>query len=447
MAIRTDDLDRFMAGVEKRNPGEPEFHQAVREVAAAIIPFIQDKPAYQEMQILERMTEPDRAISFRVCWEDDEGNIRVNRGYRVQFNNSIGPYKGGIRFHPSVTLSVLKFLGFEQTFKNSLTGLPMGGGKGGADFNPKGKSNSEVMRFCQSFMTELYRHIGEVTDVPAGDIGVGGREIGFMFGTYKRLTNDFVGVLTGKGLEFGGSLIRTEATGYGTVYMMQSMLERIGDGMEGKSVAISGSGNVATYAAQKARQLGAKVLTMSDSSGFVHDPDGIDEEKLAYIIDLKQVRRGRIGEYAEKYGCEFREGRPWAVPCDIALPCATQNEVNEEDAKTLLANGCTGFSEGANMPSDIPAIEALQAAKILYAPSKAANAGGVAVSGLEMSQNSARISWKEEELQSLLRSIMKDIHDRCVEYGAEGEHVDYLKGANVAGFVKVADAMLAYGVV
>ena len=447
MAIRTDDLDRFMAGVEKRNPSEPEFHQAVREVAAAVIPYIQDKPAYQEMQILERMTEPDRTITFRVCWEDDDGNIRVNRGYRVQFNNSIGPYKGGIRFHPSVTLSVLKFLGFEQTFKNSLTGLPMGGGKGGADFNPKGKSNQEVMRFCQSFMTELYRHIGEVTDVPAGDIGVGGREIGFMFGAYKRLTNEFVGVLTGKGLEFGGSLIRTEATGYGTVYMMQSMLERIGDGMEGKTVAISGSGNVATYAAEKARQMGAKVLTMSDSSGFIHDPDGIDAEKLAYMIDLKQVRRGRIGEYAEKYGCAFREGRPWGVPCDIALPCATQNEVNEADAKTLLANGCTGVSEGANMPSEIPAIEAFQAARILYAPSKAANAGGVAVSGLEMSQNSARISWKEEELQTLLRSIMKDIHDRCVEYGAEGEHVDYLKGANVAGFVKVADAMLAYGVV
>ena len=447
MAIRTDDLDRFMAGVEKRNPGELEFHQAVREVAAAVIPYIQDKPAYQEMQILERMTEPDRSITFRVCWEDDEGNIRVNRGYRVQFNNSIGPYKGGIRFHPSVTLSVLKFLGFEQTFKNSLTGLPMGGGKGGADFNPKGKSDHEVMRFCQSFMTELYRHIGEVTDVPAGDIGVGGREIGFMFGAYKRLTNKFVGVLTGKDLEFGGSLIRTEATGYGTVYMMQSMLERIGDGMEGKTVSISGSGNVATYAAEKARQLGAKVLTLSDSSGFIHDPDGIDEEKLAYIIDLKQVRRGRIGEYAEKYGCAFREGRPWGVPCDIALPCATQNEVDEADAKTLLANGCTGVSEGANMPSEIPAIEAFQAARILYAPSKAANAGSVAVSGLEMSQNSARISWKEEELQTLLRSIMKEIHDRCVEYGAEGEHVDYLKGANVAGFVKVADAMLAYGVV
>ena len=447
LAIRTDDLDRFMAGVEKRNPGELEFHQAVREVAAAVIPYIQDKPAYQEMQILERMTEPDRSITFRVCWEDDEGNIRVNRGYRVQFNNSIGPYKGGIRFHPSVTLSVLKFLGFEQTFKNSLTGLPMGGGKGGADFNPKGKSDHEVMRFCQSFMTELYRHIGEVTDVPAGDIGVGGREIGFMFGAYKRLTNKFVGVLTGKVLEFGGSLIRTEATGYGTVYMMQSMLERIGDGMEGKTVSISGSGNVATYAAEKARQLGAKVLTLSDSSGFIHDPDGIDEEKLAYIIDLKQVRRGRIGEYAEKYGCAFREGRPWGVPCDIALPCATQNEVDEADAKTLLANGCTGVSEGANMPSEIPAIEAFQAARILYAPSKAANAGSVAVSGLEMSQNSARISWKEEELQTLLRSIMKEIHDRCVEYGAEGEHVDYLKGANVAGFVKVADAMLAYGVV
>ena len=447
MAIRTDNLDRFIEGVRKRNPGEPEFHQAVYEVAANIIPYIADKPIYQEMQILERMAEPDRTIIFRVCWEDDKGNIRVNRGYRIQFNNSIGPYKGGIRFHPSVTMSVLKFLGFEQTFKNSLTGLPMGGGKGGADFNPKGKSDNEVMRFCQSFMTELQRHIGENTDVPAGDIGVGAREIGYMFGQYKRLTNKFVGVLTGKGLEFGGSLIRTEATGYGTVYMMQNMLERVGDSVEGKSAVISGSGNVATYAAEKIRQLGGKVLTMSDSSGFIHDPDGIDEEKLAYIVDLKQVRRGRISEYAEKYGVAFSEGRPWGVSCDLAFPCATQNEVSGEEAATLIKNGCMGVAEGANMPTVQEGIDAYIKSKILFAPSKAANAGGVAVSGLEMSQNSARISWKEEELQDLLRGIMKDIHDQCVEYGSEGDYVNYLKGANIAGFRKVADAMLAYGVV
>ena len=447
MAIRTDNLDRFIEGVRKRNPGEPEFHQAVYEVAANIIPYIADKPIYQEMQILERMAEPDRTIIFRVCWEDDKGNIRVNRGYRIQFNNSIGPYKGGIRFHPSVTMSVLKFLGFEQTFKNSLTGLPMGGGKGGADFNPKGKSDNEVMRFCQSFMTELQRHIGENTDVPAGDIGVGAREIGYMFGQYKRLTNKFVGVLTGKGLEFGGSLIRTEATGYGTVYMMQNMLERVGDSVEGKSAVISGSGNVATYAAEKVRQLGGKVLTMSDSSGFIHDPTGIDEEKLAYIVDLKQVRRGRISEYAEKYGVEFHEGRPWGVSCDLAFPCATQNEVSGDEAAALIKNGCMGVAEGANMPTVQDGIDAYIESKILFAPSKAANAGGVAVSGLEMSQNSARISWKEEELQDLLRGIMKDIHDQCVEYGSEGDHVNYLKGANIAGFRKVADAMLAYGVV
>jgi len=447
MAIRTDNLDRFIEGVRKRNPGEPEFHQAVYEVAANIIPYIADKPIYQEMQILERMAEPDRTIIFRVCWEDDKGNIRVNRGYRIQFNNSIGPYKGGIRFHPSVTMSVLKFLGFEQTFKNSLTGLPMGGGKGGADFNPKGKSDNEVMRFCQSFMTELQRHIGENTDVPAGDIGVGAREIGYMFGQYKRLTNKFVGVLTGKGLEFGGSLIRTEATGYGTVYMMQNMLERVGDSVEGKSAVISGSGNVATYAAEKIRQLGGKVLTMSDSSGFIHDPAGIDEEKLAYIVDLKQVRRGRISEYAEKYGVAFSEGRPWGVSCDLAFPCATQNEVSGEEAVTLIKNGCMGVAEGANMPTVQGGIDAYIKSKILFAPSKAANAGGVAVSGLEMSQNSARISWKEEELQDLLRGIMKDIHDQCVEYGSEGDYVNYLKGANIAGFRKVADAMLAYGVV
>ncbi|MDD9905795.1 MAG: NADP-specific glutamate dehydrogenase [Rhodospirillaceae bacterium] len=448
MTVRSDSLDRFISGVQKRNPGETEFHQAVQEVAASIIPYIQDKPQYQEMQILERMAEPDRAVLFRVCWEDDNGNIRVNRGYRVQFNNSIGPYKGGIRFHPTVTLSVLKFLGFEQTFKNSLTGLPMGGGKGGADFNPKGKSDNEVMRFCQSFMTELHRHIGEDTDVPAGDIGVGAREIGYMFGQYKRLANEFVGVLTGKGLEYGGSLIRTEATGYGTIYMLDNMLQHAGNGLDGKKVAISGSGNVATYAAEKVRQLGGTVLTMSDSSGFIHDPNGIDEDKLAYMVDLKQVRRGRIKEYADEFGCEFHEGRPWNVPCDIAVPCATQNEINGDEAKALLANGCMAVSEGANMPTELDGIEAFQESGILYAPSKAANAGGVAVSGLEMSQNSARISWKEEELQDLLKGIMKDIHDNCAEYGAtSGGKVDYLAGANIAGFVKVADAMLAYGVV
>ncbi len=447
MSVRSDSLERFITGVKKRNPGEPEFHQAVEEVAASIIPYIQDKPIYQEMQILERMAEPDRAVTFRVCWEDDNGNIRVNRGYRVQFNNSIGPYKGGIRFHPTVTLSVLKFLGFEQTFKNSLTGLPMGGGKGGSDFNPKGKSNNEVMRFCQSFMTELNRHIGENTDVPAGDIGVGAREIGYMFGQYKRLTNEFVGVLTGKGLEFGGSLIRTEATGYGTIYMLDNMLQHAGNGMEGKNIVISGSGNVATYAAEKCHQLGAKVLTMSDSSGFIHDPAGIDEEKLAYMVDLKQVRRGRIKEYADKFGCEFHEGRPWNVPCDVAVPCATQNEISGDEAAALLKNGCMAVSEGANMPTELTGINAFQDAGILYAPSKAANAGGVAVSGLEMSQNSARISWKEDELQDLLKGIMKDIHDNCAEYGQKGDKVDYLAGANIAGFVKVADAMLAYGVV
>ena len=437
---------RFMSGLIKRNPGETEFHQAVTEVASTIFPYIADKPIYHKMQILERMAEPDRVIMFRVPWTDDEGNIRNQRGYRVQFNNSIGPYKGGLRFHPSVNLSVLKFLGFEQTFKNSLTGLPMGGGKGGSDFNPKGKSDNEVMRFCQSFMTELHRHIGEDTDVPAGDIGVGAREIGYLFGQYKRIENRFVGVLTGKGMEFGGSRIRTEATGYGTVYFMQNMLERVGDSMDGKTVAISGSGNVATYAVEKVNHLGGKVVTLSDSSGFVHDPEGIDPEKLAYLIDLKQVRRGRIQEYANEFSsASFHEGRPWGVPCDIALPCATQNEINEDEAKTLLKNGCMGVSEGANMPTELAGIHAFQAARILYAPSKAANAGGVAVSGLEMSQNSARISWKEEELEALLKDTMFNIHERCVQYGERDGHVDYLAGANIAGFVKVADAMLSFG--
>ncbi len=438
--------ERFMNGVKRRNPGEREFHQAVSEVASTIFPFIADKPVYHKMQILERMAEPDRVVMFRVPWTDDKGNIRNQRGYRVQFNNSIGPYKGGLRFHPTVNLSILKFLGFEQTFKNSLTGLPMGGGKGGSDFNPKGKTDNEVMRFCQSFMTELHRHIGEDTDVPAGDIGVGAREIGYLFGQYKRIANRFVGVLTGKGMEFGGSKIRTEATGYGTVYFMQNMLEHTGDSLAGKTVAVSGSGNVATYAVEKVNQLGGKVVTLSDSSGFIHDPDGIDADKLAWVMELKQVRRGRIGEYADEVSsATFHEGRPWGVACDIALPCATQNEINEKEAKALVKNGCMGVSEGANMPTELDGVEVFQQAGILYAPSKAANAGGVAVSGLEMSQNSARISWTEEELENLLRDTMKRIHDSCVTYGEENGRVDYLKGANVAGFIKVADAMLQFG--
>ena len=441
-------LENFMNGVVRRNPGEIEFHQAVEEVAASVIPYIIDKPVYTEYQILERMAEPDRVITFRVCWENDEHQIRTQRGYRIQNNNAIGPYKGGIRFHPNVTQSVLKFLAFEQTFKNSLTGLPMGGAKGGADFNPKGKSDHEVMRFCQSFITELYRHIGEDTDVPAGDIGVGAREIGYMFGQYKRITNRFVGVLTGKGLEFGGSLIRTEATGYGTVYTAQNMLAVKGDSIEGKTAVISGSGNVASYAAEKINQLGGKVLTMSDSSGFIHDPHGIDAERLAYMIELKQVRRGRIKEYADEYGCEFHEGRPWGVSCDMAFPCATQNEVSAEEAGTLIANGTMCVAEGANMPTAKEGIDKYIEAKILFAPSKMANAGGVAVSGLEMSQNSARISWSEDELQKLLKETMSTIHSSCHEYGDEGDgYVNYLKGSNIAGFIKVADAMLAYGVV
>ena len=439
-------LKRFINGVIKRNPGEVEFHQAVSEVAETIFPYIADKPIYHKMQIMERMAEPDRVVMFRVPWTDDEGNIRNQRGYRVQFNNSISPYKGGLRFHPSVNLSVLKFLGYEQTFKNSLTGLPMGGGKGGSDFNPKGKSDNEVMRFCQSFMVELHRHIGEDTDIPAGDIGVGAREIGYLFGQYKRIENRFVGVLTGKGMAFGGSKIRTEATGYGAVYFMQNMLEHIGDGMQGKTVCVSGSGNVATYAVEKVNHLGGKVVTLSDSSGFVHDPDGIDEEKLNYVLELKNVRRGRISEYAEHFkSASFHEGRPWGVTCDIALPCATQNEINGDEAATLIKNGCMGVSEGANMPTDLDGINAFQQAGILYAPSKAANAGGVAVSGLEMSQNSSRISWTEEELDKLLKNTMLTIHNSCVEYGKKGDRVDYLAGANIAGFIKVADAMLSFG--
>lgn len=444
-----DDLNQFMDGVNKRNPGQPEFQQAVFEVAASLVPFIAKNPKYKEARVLERLTEPDRVVSFRVCWEDDDGNIRVNRGWRVQNSNAIGPYKGGIRFHPSVTESVLKFLAFEQTFKNSLTGLPMGGGKGGSNFNPKGKSNNEVMRFCQSFMTELWRHVGPDMDVPAGDIGVGAREIGYMFGQYKRITNQFQGVLTGKGLEFGGSLIRTEATGYGATYMMQDMLTRAGNEVDGKHVAISGSGNVATHAAEKITQLGGKAVTLSDSAGFIYAKDGMTLDQINWIKELKNVRRGRISEAAEEFGFEFHEKqRPWKVPVQLAMPCATQNEVSLEDAKTLIANGCIALSEGANMPTEQAGMDAFLEAKLLFAPAKAANAGGVGVSGLEMSQNSARISWKEDELQQLLRDIMQKIHDQCVEYGKQDDgYVNYVEGANVAGFVKVADALIAYGVV
>jgi glutamate dehydrogenase (NADP+) len=443
-------LESFTSGVEKRNPGEPEFQQAVYEVAASIFPYIEDKPWYHEAQIMERMAEPDRIIIFRVCWEDDEGNVRVNRGWRVQNNNAIGPYKGGLRFHPSVTQSILKFLAYEQTFKNSLTGLPMGGGKGGSNFNPKGKSDNEVMRFCQSFMTELDHYIGADMDVPAGDIGVGAREIGYLFGQHKRLTKEFTGVLTGKGMEFGGSLIRVEATGYGAVYMLDSMLKSAGSTLEGKTVCISGSGNVATYATEKVNHLGGKVVTLSDSSGFIHDPDGIDAEKLAWVSELKTVRRGRISEYCDEYPtAQFYEGkRPWMVVCDVAMPCATQNEISVSEAAELIKNGCIAVSEGANMPSEQAAVDLFQQEKILFAPSKAANAGGVAVSGLEMSQNSARISWKEAELQKLLQDIMQQIHDQCEQYGRESDsYVNYLKGANIAGFIKVADAMMAHGIV
>jgi glutamate dehydrogenase (NADP+) len=437
----------FIKEVAAKNVGETEFLQAVEEVAEAIIPFMQENPKYNNKMLLERMVEPERAITFRVSWLDDDGNIQVNRGYRIQFNSAIGPYKGGLRFHPSVNLSILKFLGFEQVFKNSLTTLPMGGGKGGSDFNPKGKSENEVMKFCQSFMTELCRHIGPNTDVPAGDIGVGHREIGYMFGQYKRIKNEFAGVLTGKGMSWGGSLIRPEATGYGNVYFAQNMLAVKGDSFKGKTVAISGAGNVAQYACEKATELGAKVVTLSDSSGFIYDENGIDAEKLAFVMELKNVKRGRIKEYADQFGCEFHEGRPWSVNCDIALPCATQNELNEEEAKTLVANGCMCVSEGANMPSTPEAIAVFQAAKILFAPGKASNAGGVATSGLEMSQNQLRMNWTREEVDEKLKHIMKAIHTSCIEYGTKGDYVDYVKGANIAGFVKVADAMLDQGLV
>lgn len=447
MSASNTEIEQFMTGLEKRNPGEVEFHQAVREFVESVMPYYMDHPTYRRDQILERMTEPDRIISFRVVWEDDSGSVRVNRAWRVQFNNSIGPYKGGLRFHPTVTQSVLKFLGFEQCFKNALTTLPMGGGKGGSNFNPKGKSDREVMRFCQSLMSELYRHIGEDTDIPAGDIGCGGREISYMFGMYKRLVNRFVGTLTGKGLSFGGSLVRTEATGYGTVFFADEMLKHRGDSMKDKIVSISGSGNVAIYAAEKATVLGAKVVTMSDSGGTIYDPKGITEDKLAFVKDLKEVRRGRISEYAEKFGCEYQEGkRPWAVPCDVALPCATQNELDGDDATTLLKNGCKVVAEGANMPSTLPAAHQFVAAKTLYGPAKAANAGGVAVSGLEQSQNAVRISWDREEVELRLHNIMRKIHAKCVAYGTEGGNVNYVKGANIGGFVKIAEAMSAYGI-
>ena len=445
-----DALETFMMGLERRNPGELEFHQAVREVAATVMPYYLDHKKYREAYILERMTEPDKVVIFRVTWEDDQGRVRVNRGWRVQFNNSIGPYKGGLRFHPTVTLSVLKFLAFEQCFKNSLTGLPMGGGKGGSNFNPKGKTDREVMRFCQSFMTELHRHIGEDTDVPAGDIGVGAREIGFMFGHYKRLENRFTGILTGKGLEFGGSLIRTEATGFGCVYFCQNMLNHVGDSIEGKVCTVSGSGNVAIYTVEKALSYGGKCVTLSDSSGFIHDPDGIDFDKLAYVKDLKEVRRGRISEYVEKYSkATFHKGqRPWSVPCDIAFPCATQNELNLEEAKTLIKNDVIAVAEGANMPTELEGVHAFQEAGVLFGPAKAANAGGVAVSGMEQSQNSLRLSWSRAEVDSKLNGVMNSIHEKCVRYGStKAGPVDYVTGANVGGFVKVADAMLAYGLV
>ncbi len=442
-------VNDFMAKLIARNPNEVEFHQAVQEVVESVMPIIEENPQYKQAKILERMVEPERVILFRVPWQDDKGEIHVNKGYRIEMSSAIGPYKGGLRFHPTVNLGVLKFLAFEQVYKNSLTTLPMGGGKGGSDFDPKGKSNNEVMRFCQSFMTELQRHIGPNTDVPAGDIGVGGREIGFMYGQYKRLRNEFTGVLTGKGIEWGGSLIRPEATGYGTVYFAEEMLKMKGMDFAGKTVAISGSGNVAQYAVEKANMLGAKVVTLSDSNGFIYDTDGINDEKLAFVLELKNVKRGRISEYVEKYpNAKYFDGqRPWGVKCDIALPCATQNELNEQEAKTLVANGCILVAEGANMPSTPEAIEVFLSSKIMYAPGKASNAGGVATSGLEMTQNSMRLPWSREEVDARLHQIMKDIHSTCVKYGKDGEYINYVKGANIGGFIKVADAMMAQGLV
>jgi len=443
-------IDAFLDLVKVRNGNEPEFLQAVEEVAETVIPYIASQEIYSGKNILLRMVEPERVLMFRIPWVDDSGEIVVNRGYRIQMNSAIGPYKGGLRFHPSVNLSILKFLAFEQVFKNALTTLPMGGGKGGSDFDPKGKSDDEIMRFCHAFMSELSRHIGANTDVPAGDIGVGGREIGFLFGMYKKLRNEFTGVLTGKGMSWGGSLIRPEATGYGTVYFAQSMLETKGDTLKGKTIVVSGSGNVAQYACEKATQLGAKVVTLSDSSGYIFDEEGIDANKLAFVMDLKNIKRGRISEYVDRYpSAKFFAGeKPWGIACDAAMPCATQNELNGEQAKTLLSNGCKVISEGANMPSTPEAVHAFQAAKILYAPGKASNAGGVATSGLEMSQNSLRINWTRKEVDERLKNIMADIHDSCIKFGKQDdEYIDYVKGANIAGFVKVADAMLAQGVV
>ena len=443
-------IEAFLDLVRQRNGQELEFMQAVEEVAETVIPYIIKNDIYRGNNILLRMCEPERVISFRVCWVDDNGEIQVNRGYRIQMNSAIGPYKGGLRFHPTVNMSILKFLAFEQVFKNSLTTLPMGGGKGGSDFDPKGKSENEIMRFCQSFMTELFRHIGSNTDVPAGDIGVGGREIGYLYGMYKKLNNEFTGVFTGKGVTWGGSLIRPEATGYGTVYFAQNMLSLKNDSFKNKNVVISGSGNVAQYAAEKAISLGAKVLTMSDSSGFIYDNNGIDEEKLEYIMNLKNLKRGRISEYVKKYPkSTFNKGqKPWSTPCDIALPCATQNELDENDAKKLISNGCSCVSEGANMPSTKEAILIFHKSKILFAPGKASNAGGVATSGLEMTQNSLRYHWSREEVDEKLKDIMLNIHNSCIEYGKQDNgYIDYVKGANIAGFVKVADAMLAQGIV
>ncbi|MEK7467989.1 MAG: NADP-specific glutamate dehydrogenase [Planctomycetota bacterium] len=441
--------EAFVAQIAARNPGEPEFHQAVREVVECVYPVVEANPAYRKMKVLDRLCEPERTITFRVPWVDDKGEVHVNRGYRIEMSSAIGPYKGGLRFHPSVYIGILKFLAFEQVFKNSLTTLPMGGGKGGSDFDPKGKSDNEVMRFCQSFMSELFRHIGANTDVPAGDIGVGGREIGFMFGQYKKLKNEFTGVLTGKGLSWGGSLIRPEATGYGAVYFAQEMLSTRGDSVKGKTATVSGSGNVAQYTVEKLDSLGAKVITLSDSEGTIVDKEGIDAAKLAWVMDLKNVRRGRIKDYVEKYPkAQFLKGkRPWNVPCQLAFPSATQNEINADDAKALLAGGCYCVSEGANMPTDPAGVDAFRAAKILYGPGKAANAGGVATSGLEMSQNSLHLSWTREEVDSRLHGIMKAVHASCVKHGQEKGHVDYVKGANIAGFLKVADAMMDQGVV
>ncbi len=441
-------IEEFMAKVIEKNPGESEFHQAVREVVESVTPFIEKNPKYQEAKILERMVEPERVIMFRVPWTDDKGEVQINRGFRIEMSSAIGPYKGGIRFHPSVNLGILKFLAFEQVFKNSLTTLPMGGGKGGSDFDPKGKSDNEVMRFCQSFMTELQRHIGPDTDVPAGDIGVGGREIGYMFGQYKRLRNEFTGVLTGKGLNWGGSLIRPEATGYGCVYFVEEMLKTRGESLKGKVCVLSGAGNVTQYTAEKLIQLGAKVVTLSDSNGFIYDEKGIDMKELKCALEIKNVKRGRIKECASEFSCTYSENqRPWGVKCDVAFPGATQNEISGDDAKTLVKNGCIAIGEGANMPTTPEGIKVFQKAKILYAPGKAANAGGVATSGLEMSQNSMRLSWSREEVDKKLREIMIAIHEQCVKYGKEGKYVNYVDGANIGGFVKVADAMLDQGLV